>query len=64
MKKILLEIEFDDTDCYKGFGDNTSEVIKMSLENEMEYSLESDGVIKKGWKVKIIENNEKNINSI
>ena len=55
MKKLLLEVEFDDTNCYKGLGENTSEVIKRSLENEMEYSLESDGVIKKGWKVKLIE---------
>lgn len=51
MKKITLEIEFDDTDGYKGHGDNTAELIKNAFENEMEYSFEADGVIKEGWKI-------------
>ncbi len=38
------------------FGENTGEVIKRSLESEMENELEPDGVIKKGWKVNLIEN--------
>ncbi len=55
MTKIILEIEFDDSDCYKGHEDNTSELIKDSLESEMQYSLQADNVIKEGWKVKLIE---------
>ncbi len=51
MKKIILEIEFDDTDGYKGHGENTGEIIKNILQNEMEYNLESDNVIKNGWSV-------------
>ncbi len=51
MKKIILEIEFDDTDGYKGHGENTGEIIKRIIENEMEYNLESDDVIKTGWSV-------------
>ncbi len=54
MKKIILEIEFDDTDGYKGHGENTAEIIKNILKNEMEYNLESDDVIKKGWSVTLI----------
>lgn len=56
MKKITLVIEYDDTDGYKGHGDNTAELIKSTLQNEMEYSLEADGVIKEGWKVTLVEN--------
>ncbi len=51
MKKIILEIEFDDTDGYKGHGENTAELIKAALENEMSVSFEADKVIKNGWKV-------------
>ncbi len=51
MKKIILEVEFDDTDGYKGHGENTSELIKSALENEMAVSFEADKVIKEGWKV-------------
>ncbi len=47
MKTIILEITFDDTDGYKGHGEDTAELIK----NEMGISLESDGVIKEGWTV-------------
>lgn len=55
MKKITIEIEYDDTDGYKGHGDDTAELIKNSIENELEYELESDGVIKEGWSVKIVK---------
>ena len=51
MKKITLEIEFDDSLGYKGHGDDTAELIKNILENELEMSLEADGVIKEGWTV-------------
>lgn len=50
-KKIILEVEYDDTDGYKGHGENTAELIKSSLENEMSVGLEADGVIKEGWTV-------------
>lgn len=51
MKKLILVIEFDDTDGYKGHGDDTGELIKETLENELKYNLEADGVIKEGWKI-------------
>lgn len=51
MKKITLEIEFDDTDGYKGHGDDTTELIIEVIKREIEVSLEHDGVIKEGWKV-------------
>ncbi len=51
MKTILIEIKFDDTDGYKGHGEDTAELIKSSIENEMGISLEADGVIKEGWTV-------------
>lgn len=51
MKKIILEIEFDDTDGYKGHGEDTAELIKGILENEMQITLEDDKVIKPHWKV-------------
>ena len=42
MKKIILEIEFDDTDCYTGKYDNIPETIKNLVEFEMYHCLESD----------------------
>ena len=55
MKTIILEIKFDDTDGYKGHGENTAELIIETLKNEMEMGMEADGVIKKGWTVKLVE---------
>ena len=51
MKKITLEIEFDDSLGYKGHGDDTAELIKNGLENFLDIDLVSDGVIKEGWTV-------------
>jgi len=51
MKKLTLIIKFDDTDGYKGHGEDTSNIILGLLEREMKYSLEADGVIKKGWEI-------------
>ena len=48
-----------DINCAEDFGENTGEVIKRSLESEMENELEPDGVIKKGWKVTLIKNEKK-----
>ena len=53
MKTITLTIQFDDTGCYKGHGDDTAELIKDFIENEMRYCLQSDGVIKEGWKISL-----------
>ncbi len=53
MKTITLTIQFDDTGCYKGHGDDTAELIKYVFENEMKYSLEADGVIKEGWSISL-----------
>lgn len=55
MKKITLEIEFDDTDCYNGKYNNISDAIKSLVEFEIYHELEADYIIKPGWKVKIIE---------
>jgi hypothetical protein len=58
MKKIILEIEFDDSDCYDGKYDNIPETIKNLVEFEMYHSLESDYIIKNGWKVNLIESEQ------
>lgn len=55
MKELILKITFDDTDGYKGHGDDTSEIIKDIIEREMEMELEDDDVIKSGWKVEEIK---------
>lgn len=55
MKKIILEISFDDTDGYKGHGDDTAELILEACKNEIEIGLEHDGVIKKGWEITLIK---------
>lgn len=51
MRKLILEIEFDDTDCYEGYGEDTIEIIKNSIKFEIDI-IEQDGVIKKGWTMK------------
>ena len=56
MKKITLEIEFDDSMGYKGHGDDTVELIKNGLENFLDIDLVSDGVIKEGWTVTLKTN--------
>ncbi len=56
MKKVTLEITFDDTNGYKGHGDNTADLIKSAIENELKFELEPDGVIKSGWEVKVVDN--------
>jgi hypothetical protein len=55
MKKVTLEITYDDSKGYKGHGDNTPELIKTVVENELRAGLESDGVIKSDWKVVVVE---------
>ncbi len=57
MKKITIEITFDDTDGYKGHGDDTCKVIKDSIEREIKIGLEGDGVVKPGWEIKAVDNN-------
>ena len=58
MKEVILKITFDDTDGYKGHGDDTSELIKDVVEREIQMGLEADGVIKPGFKVEIIKKEE------
>lgn len=55
MKEITIKIWFDDQGGYKGHGDDTVELILDGLNNFMDIDLESDGVIKKGWKVELVE---------
>ena len=55
MKKVTLEITFDDTKGYKGHGDNTADLIKNAIENELKFELEADGVVKPGWSVVVVE---------
>lgn len=57
MKKITLEITFDDTNGYKGHGDDTAGLIKDAIEKELKFELEADGVVKPGWSVEIVDNN-------
>ena len=53
MKKLILEIEYDDTDCYKGHGDDTVEVIKNAIDTAIDIDLVHDDVIKSNWKTTI-----------
>lgn len=55
MKEITIKILFDDQDGYKGHGDDTTELILDGLNNFMGIDLESDGVIKSGWKVELVD---------
>lgn len=56
MKKLILEIEYDDTGCYVPDEEKTTaELIKEAAEMEIEVGLEHDGVIKPGWTIKLIE---------
>lgn len=55
MKKITLEITFDDTKGYKGHGDDTADLIKNAIEKELKFELEADGVVKSGWSVVVVE---------
>ena len=55
MKKILIEVVFDDTDGYKGHGDNIDELIVSGLKSFLEFDLEQDSVIKPNWSVNIVE---------
>jgi len=55
MKEILIKVVFDDTDGYKGHGDNIDELIVSGLKSFLEFDLEQDSVIKPNWSVNIIE---------
>jgi hypothetical protein len=54
MKELVLKIKFDEEGCYKGHGDNTSELIENGIIQYLEIELESDGVIKEGWSVEVV----------
>lgn len=53
MKEILLKIQFVDEGCYKGHGDNTTELIKNGLEQYLQIDLQGDNVIK-SWNIEIV----------
>ena len=54
MKEITIKINFNDDGGYKGHGDDTAELIVEGLKRFMDIDLESDGVIKKGWTVELV----------
>ena len=66
MKELVLKIKFDDEGCYKGHGDDISELIEEGIKQFLEIELESDGVIKEGWTVEVVSStnllNSKQIN--
>jgi len=53
-KEILIKVTFDDTNGYKGHGEDTAELIKNGLKTFMEIDLEGDNVIKENWSVEIV----------
>ncbi|MFW6243406.1 MAG: hypothetical protein ACOC2W_04535 [bacterium] len=55
MKKLILEIEYDDTDGYKGHGEDTDELIINSIYTAIEIDLVHDNVIKEYFKIKKIK---------
>jgi hypothetical protein len=57
MKEIVIKIQFDDTNGYKGHDEDTAELIKIGIEQYLEIDLQGDGVIKKNWSVEIIDQN-------
>jgi hypothetical protein len=54
MKEVTIKIKFDDTDGYKGHGDDVGEIIKELLEREIDISLVDDKVIKDNYSIEII----------
>ena len=54
IKEVTIKIKFDDTDGYKGHGDDIGEIIKRILENEIDINLVDDKVIKDNYTVEII----------
>lgn len=55
MKEINIKIKFDDSNGYKGHGDDVKELILNGIKTYLEYDLEHDSVIKSNWSVEIIE---------
>ena len=53
MQELILKITFDDTDGYKGHGEDTKKIIKFLLERELQMELVQDKVIK-NFKVEIL----------
>ena len=54
MKEVTIKITFDDTDGYKGYGNNVGEIIKEILEREIDISLVYDKVIKNNFSIEIV----------
>ena len=58
MKEILIKICYDDEYCYKGYGKDTNELIKNGIKQYIEIDLEGDGVVKKGWTIEVVKEND------
>ncbi len=57
MTELIIKIVYDDSDCYKGCGDDTTEIIKNGIEQFMQIDLKDDGIIKDDFSVEIITTN-------
>lgn len=57
MKELIIKITFEEG-SYKGHGNDTSKLIINGIEQYLKYDLENDSVIKKDWKVKVLEIND------
>ncbi len=55
MKEIIIKITYNDRGCYKGHGENTSELILDGVKQFMEIDMEGDSVVKEGWKVEVVK---------
>lgn len=55
MKEIIIKVTVDDSDGYKGHGDDIKELILNGLKTYLEYDLEQDSVIKPNWSVEILK---------
>jgi hypothetical protein len=56
MKNIILNISFDDDNCYTGCG-TSEEVILGCVNLVMEIDLEGENIIKDNWKVEEVKQN-------
>jgi len=57
MTELIIKIVYDDSDCYNGCGDDTTEIIKNGIEQFMQIDLKDDGIIKDDFSVEIITTN-------
>lgn len=56
MKKIILEITFDDSNYNKSSENkSTTQIIKDNIEKHMQIDLQHEHIIKEGWEVKVVQ---------